>query len=68
MLKFFRLVLAIIVAQLFLSILSFLFIIGVIVVASTGEQTTLDDNSVLHLHFFSIFGFSSIDHRMKRWN
>jgi len=51
MLKFFRLVLAIIVAQLFLSILSFLFIIGVIVVASTGEQTTLDDNSVLHLKF-----------------
>ena len=51
MLKFFRLVLAIIVAQLFLSILSFLFIIGVVVVASTGEQTTLDDNSVLHLKF-----------------
>jgi protease-4 len=51
MLKFFRLVLAIIVAQLFLSILSFLFIIGVIVVASTGEQPTLDDNSVLHLKF-----------------
>ncbi len=51
MLKFLRLVLAIITAQIVISLFSIILIIAIVAAASSGDQSAIADNSVLHLKF-----------------
>ena len=51
MLKFLRLVLAIITAQMVITVFSILVIVAIVAAVSSGDESEIADNSILHLSF-----------------